>query len=522
MIRTMQRFLVMGLVATWALACASDDGASASGTEDIVSEALPGDVLDSDGTGEDATEDSIEDAESGETAEVIEGPFYDPWMVVPTELLPAPRDWQYKRGIIHNHSPYSHDACDGEPFSEDGVRNEQCFDDLRYGMCSSRQDFVFLTDHDDFFAHYDYPDVLIYAEGDELIERDGAPSANRVVCDGDDLGHQVIVSAGTESNVMPIGIEHHMGDTLEERMAAYNSRTPEAIKALQDAGALVFLQHTEEWPIDFIVEQDIDGIEIYNLHFNLMDNMAAALPMLGKMANAPETLPAMEVILIALFQENAEDMLRWSHAVAHKPMPGVLATDAHRNVFRDPSPDGERLDSFRRLMHWFSNYLLIPAELEGDAIDDRVLKEAIAKGRLYGGFDYLGVPLGFDFHAESVVDEGSADAPVIYEMGDQTPDEHVTLVVSPPTVWKADPEGPEPLIKTRLLVAAEEGSWEMVAEVTGTGPALRATLDSPGVYRVEVRITPYHLTPWLGTEPEEYVKELPWVYSNAIYVGMGW
>ena len=165
------------------------------------------------------------------------GPTHDPWTVVASSELPSPRSWVTVRGIVHAHSPYSHDACDGEPFIE-GVRNEQCFEECRFGMCDTRQDFVFMTDHDDLFAQYEYPEVLLYKDGDTLIERGGKPVANRINC-GD--GHEVILAAGTETAMMPIGIEYHLGDTLEEREDAYGEVSESAVVALQAAGALVFL-----------------------------------------------------------------------------------------------------------------------------------------------------------------------------------------------------------------------------------------------------------------------------------------
>ena len=42
-----------------------------------------------------------------------QGPFSDPHTVMPTSELGPLRDWVIYRGIVHSHSPYSHDACDG-------------------------------------------------------------------------------------------------------------------------------------------------------------------------------------------------------------------------------------------------------------------------------------------------------------------------------------------------------------------------------------------------------------------------
>ncbi len=476
---------------------ADDSNATPDGDQDT-SQEPDGDV----DAERDADDDSLETdiLSENETEEAPEGPFHDPWMVMASDELPPQRGFIIKRGIIHSHSPYSHDACDDEPFI-DGVRNETCFEDCRTGMCLTAQDFVFLTDHDDLFAEYEYPEVLLYQQGDELIERGGLPVANRVVCED---GRRVIVAAGTETGMMPIGLEHHVAETIEERKIIYNSKDADAIHAMQAAGGLVFLQHTEGWEVETILDLPIDGIEMFNLHQNLMDNMGAAIGLLLRMDTEPEAIPEVELAIIGIFQESEADLFRWSKALMQKPLPAILATDAHRNVFKNPSPDGERIDSFRRMMHWFSNYVLIP---EGE-VDDAVLKQAIAHGRLYGAFDYLGYPVGFDFHAEV--------AETVYEMGDHIlAGSSAQLSVTLPQVYRLDPNGPQPILSARIL-KADDGEWEVVAE---GGHDLEIAVES-GIYRSEVRIVPEHLRPWLGNEADTYIHEIIWVYSNPIYIGV--
>jgi len=433
------------------------------------------------------------------------GPYADPWTVRASSEVDPVRGYRVLHGIVHNHSPYSHDACDNEPFI-DGERNEQCFEDVRAGMCETMQDFVFLTDHDTLFAEYEYPEVLLWAEGDTLIERGGAPVANRVACPG---GHEVIVAAGTESEMMPIGLEHHVGDTIAERKDWYGRADEEAVRAFQDAGALVFLQHTEGWPVETVLGLPIDGIECYNLHQNMMENLGAALELALLLEDDPEGLPQVEVAIVALLQENQADMYRWALALQQRHLPAVLATDAHRNVFPNPSPDGERIDSFRRMMHWFSNYVLVPA---GSDTDDAVLKEAIGHGRMYGAFDVMGYPVGFDFRAEAGGDT--------FEMGDSAPaGDGPELVLQIPTVYRLDPALDPPEVFGRILRAEADGSW---SEVTRGTQDLRVPVGA-GAYRAEIRVVPHHLLPWLGDKPDydipdKYMKEFPWIYSNPIYV----
>src|SRR5262245_27226033 len=70
------------------------------------------------------------------------------------------------RGIIHLHSVYSHDACDGEPLPN-GRPAQQCFQDLRDGLCRTHQDFALLTDHAASMCDHDWEDLFVPRPGDE-------------------------------------------------------------------------------------------------------------------------------------------------------------------------------------------------------------------------------------------------------------------------------------------------------------------------------------------------------------------
>jgi hypothetical protein len=308
--------------------------------------------------------------------------------------------------------------------------------------------------------------------------------------------------------MMPIGLDRHVGDTIEERLAAYNDVSEAGVRALQEAGALVFLHHTEEWELETILDLPIDGIEIYNLHRNLMDGLGEVVNLLIDLGDRPEQVPDVEIGLIAFFQESEADLSRWSVASEVRRLPGILATDVHRNSLPGEAPDGERLDSYRRLMHWFSNYLLLPP---GEIDDLWAMKEAIGRGRLYGAFDYLGYAEGFDFHALS--------AGETYEMGDEVPvGADCELELELPRVSGLDPRTPPPRLRG-VILRASDGGWGEVAEGESGPVALDA---EPGVYRAEVRMVPEHLRAALGERADEYLRdERVWIYSNPISVGTG-
>ncbi|HOX43827.1 MAG TPA: hypothetical protein PK668_09515 [Myxococcota bacterium] len=430
-----------------------------------------------------------------------QGPFATPDTVMPASEIAPIRGYTVRRGITHLHSVYSHDACDDAPFT-DGVRNESCLQDLRRGLCATGQEYACLSDHATLFAEYEFPDVLLHAAGDTLVERGGLPVANRVACEG---GGEVLVLAGTETGMMPLGIERHPAGTIEERKAAYGLVGPEGVLAMHALGAQVFLHHTEEWTIEQVTTWPIDGIEVYNTHRNIMDRLDVALELVLKLESEPESLPDMDLLLQTIFQENAPDLERWARAVQTRRMPAVLATDAHQNVFQGQALDGERIDAYRRMLRWFANYTLVPT---GAAWDDLALKEALGQGHTFGVFTDLGYPVGFDFHAE-------ADG-VVYEVGSAVPaSSGVRLTVRAPSMYRLDPAAEQPVITVRLLQAEADGTWREVA----AGPGDLEETVGAGVYRAEVRMLPNHWRPLLGAEPERWLIERPWIYANPIYVG---
>jgi hypothetical protein len=255
------------------------------------------------------------------------------------------------------------------------------------------------------------------------------------------------------------------------------------------------------------MDTPVDGIEIYNTHYNLLSNIATAMELFSLMDTNPDQLPTGELLFLPLFQENSIDLEYWSKLVAKRTMPGVLATDAHRNVFKEMRPDGERVDSFRRMMHWFSNYVLVPEGSPGTPLEDRTIKAAIAQGRLYGVFTVLGYPEGFDFCAKG---------DRIYEIGEQPTETPVELELKLPRIAHLDPAANTPDLEGRILKAGD-GTWELVA----SGADTVRHQAGPGVYRAEVHMMPYHLVPWLGSRPDTYLAEQLWIYTNPIYVGMG-
>lgn len=443
--------------------------------------------------------------QGGSTPDAGPAPW-KPGVVVPSVGSAAPRGLLDLRGLIHAHSVYSHDACDNEPRdpTTDAI-NEPCFEDFRRDLCKVGHDFVMLTDHDESFGRSEFPDVVLYRpeRGDTLVDHGKGPVANWASC-GE--GRAQLILGGTESGTIAAGLEGHVPGTVEARQAIYEDTSAPSIDAMKAAGAVSILQHTENWTAEQITTLPVDGFEMYNLHANLKASYAEAVELLFKIST-PEDLPQSDLVLLPVFKEDPLYASTWGTVLASGARRvTTMATDCHRNVFKQQLPDGERVDSYRRMMQWFSNHLLVRPGAGGEW-DDRSLKDALRSGRLYGAFEVFGYPLGVDYHASA--------AAAVKEMGEAVSlAEKPTLHVSLPTLAGLDPGAEPPKLSIRVL-RAKEGGWDVIAE---SDKAVDVAATEKGAYRAEVRITPRHLRGYLSTYSSLADRDFPWVYTNAIYV----
>lgn len=433
-----------------------------------------------------------------------------PW--TPGVHYPSPaglnaRGFLDRRGLIHAHSIHSHDACDNAPKLPDGGFDPVCLEDFRRDLCTVGHDFVFLTDHPTHYAEVDYPDTMLLdpAKGDTAVVRDGRPLANWLRC-ATDGGARPLIIPGVEGDLMPVGLERHPNP----RQATYGTLTAPAVEELHDAGALVLIAHPENWTAEQLLGLPLDGFEMYNLHRNSFSNAAPLADLLLTKVEAGdfEGLPHPDALFTLYDLEEPKYLDIWGTVLSRGArLVTTMGTDCHRNTFPQKLADGERTDSYRRMMGAFSNHLLVAPGPSG-GFDDLALKAALKAGRLYGTFDFLGIPQGFDFFATEGDATREMGAAVSLARG-------VTLTVRMPTVTRVDPAAPAAVLVGKLLRAKEHG-WDEVLSLTEGEQSFTAT--QPGAYRFEVRMTPAHLRPFIGRRTDFIRKERPWVYSNAIYV----
>jgi hypothetical protein len=231
---------------------------------------------------------------------------------------------------------------------------------------------------------------------------------------------------------------------------------------------------------------------------------------------------------------------KWRAVQQSRAITGILGTDVHRNVSVDPVcagswlvvcqalaalfpntltllisggtivlRDGDRVDSYARMMRWVENRLLV----EDLTIDS--LADALRGGRGYGLFGAYGDPGGFVFEgaqgADYVPIGGNVEGPVALLLRAPRPAvlagapfgaaDAATAMVR--TVLKRiDPMGEE---STIMELVEQEETWEGVAS-------------APGAYYVEVWVRPFHLATALGTLSELASREYLWLITNPIRV----
>jgi len=438
-------------------------------------------------------------------------PAWDKGLPESTVMNP-PRGWLPARGIVHLHSVYSHDACDGMPRDPvpDGVPNEPCLDDLRYALCTDRIDYAALTDHGTSMADEEWPTLFSMRGTDEAVmDSSGQQIASRIHCDN---GHDVTVTVGGENSLMPVMLHHHVPGDAAARHTIYGGTDTATIQAFRDAGGLAWIAHTEQHPIEEMRTLLPDGFELYNLHAMIapdirMDYLgldpSAAIANAAKFVDASPGHAEPDLALLSFLEPEQPALDRWNQVLADgRHLPATAGTDAHQDALPIILADGERGDSYRRMIRWFGNTVLVQ-----DPSDPAQVEAALGKGRLFVAFEMLGTPVGLDIHAE--VPGGG-----IAELGD-TAAVGSTLVVDMPSIYKLDESLPAPEI-TVTVIHVDSSGPTVVA--TGSDPEITVPLSAPGAYRVEITMVPHHLVPYLGDLSDFAAASVPWIYASPIYV----
>jgi hypothetical protein len=326
-----------------------------------------------------------------------------------------------------------------------------------------------------------------------------------------ETGHRSLWLPGIEDETMPVALNRHVADTPEENDRLYNNSDAEALAAFSDAGAVILQAHTEGRPIEQLMERQdngMQGVEIFNLHAmfapDIREQDLGLDPLGWAQGIAPFTAPDAtgqpDLMFLGVLQTQPPSVDKWVQLLQRQPTIAVGGSDAHQNTLPINLRDGERGDSYRRMMRWFANVLLV----DGDTPE--AYESALAAGRTYIAYHALGMPDGIDVHVTG--DDGT-----IYELGSTTPSGGI-FNVGCPGLSANSPRGE--LAPEITVTTYKDGEvWQ-----TGCDDGLGFPISEDGAYYVQVDITPHHLTPFLGDEPEVFLRPFPWVQTGAIRVGL--
>ena len=443
------------------------------------------------------------------TESPTDGPFVPgPWQTSQPELT---GDDDSVRAIVHLHSHWSHDACDGDP-QPGGVPDEACLADLRAGLCETRIDVAFLSDHPTHVDETDYATLLLARTDDEpATDADGNVVGTRMTCES---GHQVLLLPGVESgDMMPLA--------LDVTMDSYSGDTAEDFDRITEAGGLRWIAHTETRDVEHLGTLGLEGIELYQLHANLAPDLREDYLGLDPYSYLGEVGPFFFPDTQGLVDPPHPDLAPLGFVSLNEPSMVALetlgqdgriaisgGTDAHQNVFPADASDGERIDSYRRMMRWFHTRLLMPNE---GSIEPDAAEAALREARSMVVFEVFGTPTPMRVE---IMDGSSA----LGGLGDEVPwASGQTVGITPPTL---DPRSPrsedDPTITTRVYFADATGRT-LLAE-SDDDAMLSVEVPGPGVLRAEVWITPRHLAPYLGEVAETYLETpVPWIQTGGVF-----
>ncbi len=276
----------------------------------------------------------------------------------------------------------------------------------------------------------------------------------------------------------------NLGET-QVRFADYLSQprnnNKDSLLVLSDPYKLGF-----SWSGD--IPEGLDGMEVLNLKslsVRALEN--SKLSTLWSFLIYPFNS---RLALIRLFLEPTEELDLFDHISQKRPFVGFVGAEASARAL----PFANYLvkfPSYQRLFDVASNHVVLKSELTGNFANDKVkIVQALKNGQFYMAFDIIGDPKGFI----ATMDDKTKS----YMMGSQ-----VKLTKSL-TMSIHLPMKPKEFFEVVLYKNGERVRIFNKPEIT-------VPIDSPGVYRVQVRVSP------LWPLPDAH-KWISWIYTNPFYV----
>jgi hypothetical protein len=362
---------------------------------------------------------------------------------------------------------------------------------------------------------FDFKYLVLSQEGDTLTSKNGQAVLNEQ--GGCSNGHKPLVMAGFESRLIALGMTQHLATAASEREAIYSTESSTLRADLQSlAEALVVIPHTESRSLETIRAVIPDAIEIYNVHANLDPKIRKQY--LNESAFDP--IPYLMSYLIDPYSDLIPDFSfltfvkvqslyfeKWNALIAGGlRVTGVVGNDGHENLLSNPLTDGERLDSFRRILRMVNNHVYVASVTETE------VKSALKNGRSSVVFEGLGSPTHYSFTANR-----KGDTSETARIGDSLSVNGGSAVfkATPPSLHAQSTQGSvPPSVRMTLQRVNSDGSETQVAETTNA--PMEAEVTTLGNYRLNVYIRPRHLGEFLAQFAKLADEEFRWIVTNPI------
>ncbi len=373
--------------------------------------------------------------------------------IFPEDLVPdSPRGFFDYKGVTNVHTQMSSGSGD--------------FAQVIAAAQESNLDFLSVTD----LNVYDKPSTLAGYHGALLVMMDGEYSY---------LNSRLLnIGATTGRHLQGVG----RSQVLFADLLSQEEKDP-------DVGLLILAHPTKPkygWSGEYPV--GLDGIEVINLKNVWQDAwIQNKLSFLVSLLILPFNE---KLALLRLFKSPDEELRLWDSLNSERKIVGIAGADAEAKMIMGSS--FFRYPRYQTLFSLVRNHVLVKSELTGNAAGDvEKIAQAFRMGQLYMSLDILGNPKGFN----AVLKRASGP---VFPIGSRVPFEKgLSLEVGLPR----KPDVPFD------IVIYKNGERML----TSNSQTTQYFINSPGVYRVMIRVIPTLPLP-------DGKKWIPWIYTNPFYV----
>lgn len=279
-----------------------------------------------------------------------------------------------------------------------------------------------------------------------------------------------------------------LGETLGEAQVRLADALTQNVDA--NAGHLLVLAHPFKtgfsWSGDF--PTGADGFEVLNV--KSLSNRAwesSKVSTLWSLVTYPFNP---RLAFLRLFSEPTDELAWWDQTGQSRRIVGFAGAEASARAI-PLAGYLVRFPSYQRSFEFVSNHVLLRSELTGNPTSDKAkLFQALKNGSFYLSVDLLGDPKGFN----AWIEDRTRTHPMGAELKwNKSMVLRVTLPQEPTSFFE--------------IVVYRDGERERTYNTV----EIEHPIEQPGVYRVQVRVSPYLPLP-------DAKRWITWIYSNSFYL----